>query len=547
MPNKSGNTTIRIPFEAADPGIARPEQAAYGGVMRARHRGNGNAALKSKHRQALKPLEWPVAGLAHEFNNIFSVILSNMELAQMKSPENICGYIERTLAAVRRGKEMVQHIQYSSQDNNRPELIDTGMLARKMVELLNIENPKVKTVMKATPGLWKVFGAPSQIQQAVMGLLMAARESSTAHNGSGPRLITVSLENIVLPPESIKIRTVVSEFIRLTITWDGGMAGTGNSGRLCLAEQALKDLGGWMEVVSNISAVTAFFPGQPDDPCNKMGHGAMKGGCETILLVEDERDVAEAVKELLETLGYTVFIAFSGEEALNIFNEKSGLIDMAILDMALPGIPGTEVLQIFKQIKPGIKAILSSGAGSSGKIADGTPFEFICKPYDFEELAHAIREAFGEGNAGGLDLKYHVNRIRSYFVREKTAPHSAKLLNGLSIYRIFGRLAWEPKENFIAVFLDAQKNLIAYDVVSRGTTDEATVYPQEIVRSALLAGAAAIALVHNHPSGMLEPSAEDIRLTLNVKTICRLLRIELADHVIISKSGYFSFSGKNML
>ena len=384
-----------------------------------------------------------------------------------------------------------------------------------------------------------------------MGLLIAAREISTAHNGGAPQVITVTLENIVLPPESIKIRTVVSEFVRLTITWDcGGMAGTVNSGRLRLAEQALKDLGGWMEAVNsmgNISAVTAFFPGQPDDPCNKMEPGAMKGGCETILLVEDERDAAEAVKELLETLGYTAFIAFSGEEALNIFHEKSGLIDMAILDMALPGIPGTEVLKIFKQIKPGIKAILSSGAGGSGKIAAGMPFEFICKPYDFEELAHAIREAFGEDNTGGLDLKYHVNRIRSYFVREKTAPYSAKLLNGLSIYRIFGRLAWEPKENFIAVFLDAQKNLIAYDVVSRGTTDEATVYPQEIVRSALLAGAAAIALVHNHPSGMLEPSAEDIRLTLNVKTICRLLRIELADHVIISKSGYFSFAGKNML
>jgi DNA repair protein RadC len=105
----------------------------------------------------------------------------------------------------------------------------------------------------------------------------------------------------------------------------------------------------------------------------------------------------------------------------------------------------------------------------------------------------------------------------------------------------------EPdKEHLVAVLLNAKLRTIGYHVVSVGSLNEALAHPREIFRAAILAGAYALILMHNHPSGDPSPSDADRRLTKNIREAASILQINLLDHVIVGSPGksrpaYFSF------
>ena len=80
-----------------------------------------------------------------------------------------------------------------------------------------------------------------------------------------------------------------------------------------------------------------------------------------------------------------------------------------------------------------------------------------------------------------------------------------------------------------------------------GTVDETPVYPREIVESALSCHATAVILAHNHPSGRLQPSPEDIRVTGKIVAACALIDVRVMDHLIVGEDGYFSFSSEGLM
>ncbi len=96
-------------------------------------------------------------------------------------------------------------------------------------------------------------------------------------------------------------------------------------------------------------------------------------------------------------------------------------------------------------------------------------------------------------------------------------------------------------EHFVALYVDNKNRLICKRVISKGTVDQAPVFPREIVRHALLKQASGIVLGHNHPGGDPEPSLQDRELTSRIKRICLELGIRLLDHVIVTDTGHFSF------
>ena len=98
-----------------------------------------------------------------------------------------------------------------------------------------------------------------------------------------------------------------------------------------------------------------------------------------------------------------------------------------------------------------------------------------------------------------------------------------------------------PHEAFAVVFLNTQNEVITHEVINEGTIDQVAVYPRRIIEKALANHAAGIIVSHNHPSGYTEPSEEDKRLTRSLKDAAHLLDIRLLDHIIVGKSGYFSF------
>lgn len=108
-------------------------------------------------------------------------------------------------------------------------------------------------------------------------------------------------------------------------------------------------------------------------------------------------------------------------------------------------------------------------------------------------------------------------------------------------------LAHEKTEQFRILFLDRKNVLIADEVQQRGTIDHTPVYPREVVKRALALNAAALILVHNHPSGDPKPSRDDIEMTREIKTAAGALGISIHDHLVIGRKGHASFRSLGLL
>ncbi|MEI6634740.1 MAG: DNA repair protein RadC [Chlamydiota bacterium] len=109
------------------------------------------------------------------------------------------------------------------------------------------------------------------------------------------------------------------------------------------------------------------------------------------------------------------------------------------------------------------------------------------------------------------------------------------------------KLAGLSREQFMVIFLNAKNEIIAHEIVNTGTVDRAAVYPRTIVEAALARHAVGLILVHNHPSGHPEPSAEDRAITRAIADACRTVDVRILDHLVIGRAGHFSFAEENML
>ncbi|MFH0986041.1 MAG: DNA repair protein RadC [Candidatus Omnitrophota bacterium] len=103
------------------------------------------------------------------------------------------------------------------------------------------------------------------------------------------------------------------------------------------------------------------------------------------------------------------------------------------------------------------------------------------------------------------------------------------------------------REVFKVIFLDKGLRILGEKDMFFGTIDEAAVHPREIVREAIFQNAVSLVLVHNHPSGKVEPSREDYEITQKIKAACQTVSIRILDHIIIGENQYFSFSERNQL
>jgi DNA repair protein RadC len=134
-----------------------------------------------------------------------------------------------------------------------------------------------------------------------------------------------------------------------------------------------------------------------------------------------------------------------------------------------------------------------------------------------------------------------VATVRVALVRE-TPPLDPEPIRGAAdVFRIIGPVAqtWD-REHFVSVLLDGKGRVIDIDEISVGSLTASIVHPRELFKSAILASAAAVTLVHNHPSGDPTPSDEDRALTARLRAAGDLLGIRVLDHVVIGRDSYYS-------
>ncbi|MEJ2323341.1 MAG: JAB domain-containing protein [Nitrospirota bacterium] len=519
--------------------------------------------------QKLDALGRLAGGISHDFNNILTIVLNNMELARMRSGEIVSEYIERTVEAVKRGKVMVENLlSFSTGGGARQWPTDLGTVVRETVELLGRgSNGEFDLDLRVMPGLWSVRANQSQLQQVVMNLYQNARDAiaEQAMGGGEKGRISVRVDNVVLPasdPAHGAPDGRTGEFIRLTVGDNGcGIdeaaiqrvyepffstkekhSGMGLSTVYGIVNQS----GGWMNVESepgSSAAVSVYLPRLHERAAPSPQLGAdLLGGTETLLVSDDERHIADSIKEMLESLGYSVLVAYTGADALRLFEQSADSVDLVITDMVMPDLSGFELMSRIRQTHPDIPLIITSGDvgyGADESAAGFRKVSFLPKPFDLATLSLRVRESLGRGG-GRKAVSHHLNRVKLYSVREKSSPYAENISDSATVYELFKHLASETREKFIAVFVDAHNRIIAYDEIAQGTLNEGVVYTHEVIRTALLTNASSVMLVHNHPSGDTEPSTHDLEITADILEKCKMFGIRLLDHLIIGRDGYFS-------
>ena len=109
------------------------------------------------------------------------------------------------------------------------------------------------------------------------------------------------------------------------------------------------------------------------------------------------------------------------------------------------------------------------------------------------------------------------------------------------------KIAFLADEAFMIIYLNSRSKIEHYEIINEGTVDRAVVYPRNVIRTALKQNAKSLIFIHNHPSGECTPSANDIVMTENLAQAAEAVEIHVMDHIIVSKTDYFSFREENLL
>jgi CheY-like chemotaxis protein len=161
----------------------------------------------------------------------------------------------------------------------------------------------------------------------------------------------------------------------------------------------IKNHGGFIEVNSKKGDGTTFNVYLPATEIEvveeKRADEALVRGSENVLLVDDEDLIIDVGEQILKRMGYTVLVARSGSEAIEIYSKKKDDIEMIVLDMIMPDMSGGEAYDRLREINPDIKVLLSSGYSLRGQAKDILARGckgFIQKPFNMRELSHKLRE-----------------------------------------------------------------------------------------------------------------------------------------------------------
>jgi DNA repair protein RadC len=162
---------------------------------------------------------------------------------------------------------------------------------------------------------------------------------------------------------------------------------------------------------------------------------------------------------------------------------------------------------------------------------------------EFDSLSlDKLLKIHGLGKAKASQILAAIELSRRYLIKNNKKISSAK-----DVFDELIEYTTKNQEHFILLTLDGAGHLINKRVVFKGTLNQSLVHPREVFADAIADRSAAIIIAHNHPSGSLEPSVEDIEITKRLSKVADIIGIDLIEHIIISKNGYFSFVEEGIL
>ena len=386
----------------------------------ARKEAEGRAA----QLQRLEAVGQLTGGVAHDFNNMLSIIIGNLELAEMKLRKggvDIVRHIDGAMDGARRGATLTQRLlAFARKQPLAPVITDVNGVVSGMSELLRRalgEHVEIECVLAG--GLWRTCIDPGQLESAVVNLAVNARDAMPA----GGKL-TIETMNTHLDERYAEANPDVAagQYVAVAVTDTGtGMptevaakafepffttkeVGRGTGLGLSQIYGYLKQSGGHAKIYSEPghgTTIKLYFPrhvGTEEEVQSGMVPAAEPSrpsgrAVEVILVVEDEPGVRSATTEALRELGYSVLEASDGPSALRLL-ERQPDITLLFTDMVMPGMTGRELADQALSRSPGLRVLYTTGYTRNGIVHGGrldAGVELLPKPFGIDQLARKVR------------------------------------------------------------------------------------------------------------------------------------------------------------
>ncbi|MBF0528671.1 MAG: GAF domain-containing protein [Deltaproteobacteria bacterium] len=359
-------------------------------------------------------------GVAHDFNNMLTVIMGNAELSLsgLHSSDPIHRNLKEILDAGKRSADLTrQLLAFARKQTISPIVLGLNETVESMLKMLRrLMGEDIDILWKPCASQLQVKMDPAQIDQIMANLCVNARDAI-----AGVGKVTIETESITFNDEycAHHIGFVPGEFVLLAVSDDGnGMdkeildkifepffttkkEGKGTGLGLATVYGIVKQNKGFINVYSELGQGTTlkiYLPrheGKGIDTQTTKMTAFIQGHGEVVLLVEDELTILKMGKYILEKLGYTVLAADKPGEAVHLAQKYSSDIQLLITDVVMPEMNGRELAQRLQEINPNMKCLYTSGYTANAIAHRGVLYEgvnFLQKPFSIQALATKVHE-----------------------------------------------------------------------------------------------------------------------------------------------------------
>ncbi len=361
-------------------------------------------------------------GIAHDVNNLLTAIKAHasMMLNNVSPTDPLYNHIIEILSSVDKGSDLAnQLLGFAMADEIYLTRVDVNRLVRSVVETLNLKGRRIilDVSLGAKPLIIK--GDPEKIKQVLSAIISNALQAMP----KGGKLSVRTEADAILNGTADAFGLESGFFCKITIS-DTGIGMDGDTLEkifkafyshnhkqfpekkglgLTFAKKIVKHHHGVIDVWSSLNVGSSFSIILPLAEHNHLddmpsAQEELKLGHESVLLVDDEQRILDVGRTICKALGYTVFTAASGKDALKIYAEKKNDINVVVLDMIMPGMDGLDVFLALKKINPDIKVLLSTGYAideNAQKMLRQGCKGYILKPYSVLDFSHKLREVLG--------------------------------------------------------------------------------------------------------------------------------------------------------
>lgn len=359
-------------------------------------------------------------GIAHDLNNLFTVLggYSQLALLQMEGDHPLRSNLEEIKRTVDRAAELTQRLlAISRRQTMNMKVFNLNRLLQGLDKMLvRIIREDIELVLRLSDDLGEVKTDPSQIEQAILNLVVNARDAMP----QGGKLI-IETRNVELDETYVRSHfdVIPGHYVSISVTDTGcGMSpevkerifdpffttkseGKGTGLGLSTVYGIVKQSGGYVWVYSEPQRGTTFKIYLPrvkenlDDLTSPAETGDFPKGEETLLLVEDEEALRNLTAKVLRDQGYTVLEAANGDEAIKLARNFSQRIHLLVTDLVMPQMGGKKLVEQFKLLHPDCRVLFISGytdevMTEQGLLGHGA--KFLQKPFSPLEFLRKIRE-----------------------------------------------------------------------------------------------------------------------------------------------------------